>query len=221
MLTDAHRYIALGLATLGLCSPSVAVADAATDAPITLETEQVTATRSVRDVSDVAAAVTVVDERDILRQAPQTLPEIFRGQIGTYFQQTTPGQGTVILRGLKGSQVLHLVDGMRLNNAFFRSAPNQYLALVDPYSVARTEVVRGPASTLYGADAMGGVVQVLTREPAYRGSEWDTESGVLAGVDSAEARANDTRALPRRSCRVRIRRGGNLAGIRQPANRFG
>lgn len=85
-------------------------------------------------------------------------------------QQTTPGQGVVILRGLKGSEVLHVVDGFRLNNAIFRNAPNQYVALVDSQSLARIEAVRGPMSALYGSDAMGGVLQMLTWEPRFDGS---------------------------------------------------
>ncbi|MBT8048941.1 MAG: TonB-dependent receptor [Xanthomonadales bacterium] len=130
-----------------------------------LETVVVTATRTEESVLDVAEAVTVVGAEEINRQAPELLAEMLRGMPGAYFQQTTPGQGIPIIRGLKGSQVLHLVDGMRLNNAFFRNAPNQYLGLVDAYATDRTEVIRGAAPSLYGADAMGGVVQVLTAEP--------------------------------------------------------
>ena len=100
-------------------------------------------------------------------------------EVGVYLQQTTPGQGAAIIRGLKGSQVLHLIDGMRLNNAFFRNAPNQYLGLVDAYNTERTEVVRGAAPSLYGADAMGGVLQVLSPEQA-RGKPVDRRADIWA-----------------------------------------
>lgn len=59
------------------------------------------------------------------------------------------------MRGLKGSDLLHLVDGMRLNTALFRNAPTQYLALVDPFNVQRIEVLRGTGSALHGGDAIG------------------------------------------------------------------
>lgn len=147
---------------------------------------QVTATRDARPVQEVAQAVTVVGAAEILRENPQVLAESLRGQVGTWFQQTTPGQGTPIVRGLKGSQVLHLVDGMRLNNAFFRSAPNQYLALVDPYATERLEVVRGASPSLYGSDAMGGVVQVLTPEPGLSGSRWGIRSQAHGMADTAD-----------------------------------
>ncbi|MGB5623647.1 MAG: TonB-dependent receptor plug domain-containing protein, partial [Gammaproteobacteria bacterium] len=147
---------------------------------------QVTATRDARPVQEVAQAVTVVGAAEILRENPQVLAESLRGQVGTWFQQTTPGQGTPVVRGLKGSQVLHLVDGMRLNNAFFRSAPNQYLALVDPYATERLEVVRGASPSLYGSDAMGGVVQVLTPEPGLSGSRWGIRSQAHGMADTAD-----------------------------------
>lgn len=152
----------------------------------TLEHVQVTATRSKKRDIDIAAAVTAVDEESILNLAPDVIAEMLRGQPGTFFQQTTPGQGIPIIRGLKGSQVLHLVDGMRMNNAFFRSAPNQYLGLVDSYATQRMEVVRGSQGTLYGADAMGGVVNILTPEPAYDDADWQQESRLYGSYDAVD-----------------------------------
>jgi outer membrane receptor protein involved in Fe transport len=109
-------------------------------------------------------------ERDV-DAAPQAQPlvtaDLLRGVPGVFAQQTTPGQGIPIVRGLKGSQVLHLVDGFRINNAFFRNAPNQYPALVPVAALASVELDRGPVATLYGSDAMGGVVNFHTREPVF------------------------------------------------------
>ena len=127
----------------------------------------VTATRKEAAKRDVASAVTVITGSELRAGFPQVAMESLRAQPGTYFQQTTPGQGIAIIRGLKGSQILHLVDGMRLNNAFFRNAPNQYLGLVNVLGGSRIEVVRGTAAALYGGDAIGGVVQVITPMPAF------------------------------------------------------
>lgn len=154
----------------------------------TMESVVVTATRSEESILDVSEAVSVVGAEDIARKAPELLAEMLRGLPGAFFQQTTPGQGIPIIRGLKGSQVLHLVDGMRLNNAFFRNAPNQYLGLVDAYATSRTEVIRGAAPSLYGADAMGGVVQILTDEPTMDSPDWSTRGrfyGTFNSVDSS------------------------------------
>ncbi|MCZ6479120.1 MAG: TonB-dependent receptor [candidate division NC10 bacterium] len=154
--------------------------------PVVLEEIQVTAGREEESTFEVSTGVTVVGPKEVERRAPEVLPDLLRGEEGVYVQQTTPGQGSPIIRGLVGSSVLHLVDGMRLNNAFFRNAPNQYLALVDAYNVKRVEVVRGPASTLYGSDAMGGVVQVITPIPRFEGVEWQLDGRVLGQFASAD-----------------------------------
>lgn len=151
-----------------------------------MEYVQVTATRQEESVYDVSEAVTVVDARRIAEIAPQVISEVLRFEPGAFFQQTTPGQGIPIVRGLKGSQVLHLVDGMRLNNAFFRDAPNQYIGLVDPFDTERVELVRGASPTLYGADAMGGVVQFLTNEERFEGSEWQSRARLYGSFASAD-----------------------------------
>lgn len=152
----------------------------------TQEHVQVTATRSNKRDIDIAAAVTTIDEALILERAPDVIAEMLRGEPGAFFQQTTPGQGIPIIRGLKGSQVLHMVDGMRLNNAFFRNAPNQYLGLVDSFAAQRMELVRGAQGSLYGADAMGGVLNILTHEPSYNSINWQQTGRLYASYDSVD-----------------------------------
>ncbi len=151
-----------------------------------LDTVQVTATKRPESTLDVPAATTTIGGARLREIAPQTPMDALHGEVGTFVQQTTPGQGVVIVRGLKGSEVLHLVDGFRLNNAIFRNAPNQYIALVDGQSLERIEVVRGPSSTLYGGDAMGGVVQMLTPELNFDGEGWQWDGRLRAIAASAD-----------------------------------
>lgn len=151
-----------------------------------LEHVQVTATRTNKRDIDISAAVTVIEGDEVLKLAPDVIAEMLRGQPGAFFQQTTPGQGIPIIRGLKGSQVLHLVDGIRLNNAFFRNAPNQYLGLVDSYATGRMELVRGSQGALYGADAMGGVINILTAEPDFNETQWRQEASLYGSYDSVD-----------------------------------
>ncbi|MFK7957996.1 MAG: TonB-dependent receptor plug domain-containing protein [Lysobacterales bacterium] len=152
-----------------------------------LELIQVTAKRRAVSTFETAQPVTVVTESALRKGMPKVTADALRGTAGVFVQQTTPGQGNAIIRGLKGSEVLHLVDGVRLNNALFRNAPNQYLALVDPQLLSGIEVVRGPASTLYGADAMGGVVQFLTRKPQFDQSISGGGSLIVGSVDESVA----------------------------------
>ena len=126
---------------------------------------QVTATRRPASAEDISAALTLIPNKKIRGSKLPT--DALLMEPGIFLQQTTPGQGAAIIRGLKGSEVLHLVDGFRLNNAIFRNAPTQYLALVSPGSIDRIEVVRGAPASLYGSDAGGGVVQVLSHVPSF------------------------------------------------------
>jgi outer membrane receptor protein involved in Fe transport len=147
---------------------------------------QVTATRRAEAMLEVPVAVTVVGRDELRTLGAQTAMDALHGETGTFVQQTTPGQAVVIVRGLKGSEVLHLVDGFRLNNAIFRNAPTQYIALVDSQMLERIEVVRGPMSALYGGDAMGGVVQMLSWDPRFDGADWQHEAGVRMKYASAD-----------------------------------
>ncbi len=151
-----------------------------------LETVQVTATRRPENIVDVPAFASVVV--DVVKPAASniTIADALRGTPGVFVQQTTPGQGNVIVRGLIGSEVLHLVDGFRVNNTIFRNAPNQYLALVNPDTIGRIELIRGPASTLYGGDAMGGALQFITREPEF--NEENLSAHTRLAYASADAR---------------------------------
>lgn len=125
---------------------------------------QVTATLRPEDSARISAPVTVVDSERLHQQAATPI-EALRGQAGAFVQQTTPGQSAVFVRGAKGSEVLHLVDGFRLNSTIFRNAPNQYFALVDGQALDRIELLRGPSGSFYGSDAMGGVVHMISADP--------------------------------------------------------
>lgn len=96
-----------------------------------LDQIQVAGNRREEAVLEILVDITVVDRQDIERRAPQTVAHLFRGEPGTCVQPSTPGQGMVIIRGLNGSDVLHMVDGFRLNNACFRNAPKQCVAQVN------------------------------------------------------------------------------------------
>ena len=144
----------------------------------------VTATRRTVSTVEISSALTLVDGE--LARQQKLLTDALANNVGVYLQQTTPGQGAAIIRGLRGSSILHLVDGMRLNNAIFRSAPTQYFALVPTSAVERVEVLRGTPASLYGSDAVGGVVQVVTRVPAFTSRDTQFAGEAYAGFDSAE-----------------------------------
>lgn len=144
----------------------------------------VTATRRAISSEQVSSGLTVVSRERL--EGKKLITDALASNVGVFVQQTTPGQGAAIIRGLKGSSILHLVDGMRLNNAIFRSAPTQYFSLVPVTAIERIEVLRGTPTSLYGNDAVGGVVQLVTRVPTFDSSEKEMRGEVFTSFDTAE-----------------------------------
>ncbi len=128
----------------------------------------ITARRFETNQSDVTESVTVVDGQQLYQTSPRSTPEALIGSAGVWVQKTNHGGGSPIIRGLVGNQVLLMVDGIRMNNATYRYGPNQYLSTIDPGLIDRIEATRGNGSVLYGSDALGGVVQVISRTPYFQ-----------------------------------------------------
>jgi hemoglobin/transferrin/lactoferrin receptor protein len=127
----------------------------------------VTAQRSERLTFDVAQSTTAISTSQLAELTPRSTPEALMNETGVWVQKTNHGGGSPIIRGLVGNQILLVVDGIRLNNATYRYGPNQYLSTIDPGLIDRIEVNRGSGSVLYGSDALGGVVQVISATPSF------------------------------------------------------
>jgi outer membrane receptor protein involved in Fe transport len=133
------------------------------DTVVLLEEYVVSATRATQARRiDEAEALSLVRPSLSDRGAGTIAAHLLREAPGVRVQQTSAGQGSVILRGMLGNQVLMLVNGVPMNNATYRDGPGQYLATIDPETIERIEILRGPASVVYGSDAQGGVVNIIT-----------------------------------------------------------
>lgn len=159
------------------------------DSAVRLPEIFVTATRSEQGShagNPAAASADTATAAD--RAASRVAADLLRDTPGVHVQQTSAGQGAVVLRGLVGNQVLLLVDGIPLNNGTYRDGPGQYLATIDPETVERIDVLRGPASVLYGSDAQGGVLNVITQpHPLHLG--WSAAGAGQVSSANAGARA--------------------------------
>ncbi len=123
----------------------------------------VAASRHEQLVTDSPRAISVVTGAELRERNYRSTPEAVAEVVGVFVQQTNYGGGAPIVRGLVGHQVLILIDGIRLNNAAYRLGPNQYPDTIDINQIERIEVVRGAGSVLYGSDALGGVINIVTR----------------------------------------------------------
>jgi len=150
----------------------VFLSDAESDLDVPLV---VTPTRNVVPVTIAPYSVATLSDNDILERLGRSLPELLNETPSVMVQKTAHGQGSPFIRGFTGYRNLALIDGVRLNNSAFRDGPNQYWNTIDPYSVRSIELVKGQGSVLYGSDAIGGTLNVLTSRPLY------ADSGSLVG----------------------------------------
>ena len=139
-------------------APAAFAAEPATD----LDGVVVTATRTALTADDTLAAVEVIERAQIERSTARSLPELLRGRAGiTLVNQGGLGKlSTLFMRGTESDHVLFLVDGIRVGSPSSGLTSLQDLPLAQ---IERIEIVRGPRSSLYGADAIGGVIQIFTR----------------------------------------------------------
>jgi hemoglobin/transferrin/lactoferrin receptor protein len=154
----------------------------------------VTASRIGRSEQETPAMVSRVDEQQMAESGTRSVAEAFKEDPSVRTQKTSPGQGSPYLRGFTGFRTLLLIDGIRLNNSVMRSGPNQYWSTVDCYSLAAIEMLKGPASVLYGSDAVGGTVQAFSYEPEYADDGGYRSGGRLFTRLSSAERSVITRA---------------------------
>jgi hemoglobin/transferrin/lactoferrin receptor protein len=127
----------------------------------------VTATRTPKTVFRTASPVLVVDSGRIRQTLANGVAEVLRESPGLDITGTGANQGRPVIRGQRGQRILLLEDGIRLNNSRRQQDFGEIPALVSQESIDRVEVVRGPASVLYGTDAIGGVINLITVQPGY------------------------------------------------------
>lgn len=125
----------------------------------------ITPTGSPTRPIDVPWSLEVVPTSAYADRNHRTLPSALADLPGVMVQKTSHGQASPYIRGFTGFQNLALIDGVRLNNSVFRSGPNQYWGTIDPFTVERLELVKGPASVRWGSDSLGGTLNVITRSP--------------------------------------------------------
>jgi outer membrane receptor protein involved in Fe transport len=108
--------------------------------------------------------VSSIAAKQIQQNGARTTPEALMGVSGVFLQKTNHGGGSAFIRGLTGNQTLLVMDGIRINNATYRYGPNQYLNTIDMFTLKKIDILKGIGAIEFGSDAMGGVIQMETKQ---------------------------------------------------------
>ena len=130
-------------------------------------------------------AITTLDATAIARKLAATLADVLQDEPGMAKRTFGPGSSRPIIRGFDGDRVLIMQDGVRTGD--LSSQSGDHGVSIDPAGLARVEVVKGPATLLFGSNAIGGVVNAITPQDAFRTTPF---SGTLGGVSVDAGSAN-------------------------------
>lgn len=140
--------------------------------------------RNATTRKQIAEKVTVIDAKTIELQRPATGAELVSLSPGVRIQKSQGGGGSPVIRGFEANRILMVVDGVRMNNATYRSGHLQNAITINPNIIDRVEVVYGSSSIGYGSDALGGVIHYYTKNPLIN-SEQKTSSSFSSDFSSA------------------------------------
>ena len=174
----------LALVVAAALSPMMVVQ--AQDKTTMLDTMTVVGTRTETSVRDNPASVSVVEREQIEKRGADSVAELLRDVPGVSVVDTAvAGMKRIRIRGEQSNRVVILVDGQEMTDQSSYGAP----FLIDPSNIERIEVVRGPASVLYGAKAIGGVVNVITKQGAADPVVLELGAGYFSGSKGKQASA--------------------------------
>ncbi len=136
--------------------------------------------------------IATIDKKQLRQFQSQTTVEALEQNGGAYIQRSQMGGGSPILRGFEANKVLLVIDGIRMNNAIYRSGHLQNAISVDQAALENITTLYGPGSILYGSDALGGVIHFQTLRPKFSPRSKPIISG---GSYVRYASANDERSI--------------------------
>lgn len=157
------KQLAILLATMIVAVPICA--QQKSDTIRQLEDVNISVNKWELNQNEVPNKITKIRQEEIFRNNPQTAADLLQ-QSGTVFiQKSQLGGGSPMIRGFATNRVLLVVDGVRMNNAIYRSGNIQNVISVDALALETAEVIFGPGSLIYGSDALGGVMDFHTLQP--------------------------------------------------------
>ncbi|MBL7701830.1 MAG: TonB-dependent receptor [Ferruginibacter sp.] len=138
---------------------------------LNLEEVVISASNFAEKRKNIAQKIDVISAKTIAQSNAQNTGDLLINTGKVFVQKSQQGGSSPVLRGFEASRVLLVVDGVRMNNAIYRSGHLQNVITTDQNSMSRVEVMYGPSSTIYGSDALGGIVHLITKSPVLSGDK--------------------------------------------------
>lgn len=163
-MSIAFKAIFLCLCTSGIFQSLHAQTDS-TRETVSIRETVISANRTSENVGNVAQQISILNRAKIAQLNAQTTADLIQNTGLAFVQKSQMGGGSPVLRGFESNRVLLVIDGVRMNNAIYRAGHLQNLVTTDQGSLDRVEVLFGPASNVYGSDALGGAICLYTKNP--------------------------------------------------------
>jgi hemoglobin/transferrin/lactoferrin receptor protein len=164
-----------------LCAAMGVFGQADSTDPKTMSEVILSANKWEQKLNEVPNKIIKINKLDILRNNPQTTADLLGQSGGVFIQKSQLGGGSPMIRGFATNRVLMVVDGIRMNNAIYRSGNIQNAISIDPLSLETAEVIFGPGSLVYGSDAIGGVMDFHTLQPRFSADKKMLVKGSVLG----------------------------------------
>ena len=132
---------------------------------ISLEEVVISASNISQSKKNIVQKIDVLTSKTIADANTQNIGDLLLNTGKIFVQKSQQGGSSPVIRGFEASRVLLVIDGVRMNNAIYRSGHVQNAITTDQNSLSRVEVMYGPSSTIYGSDALGGIVHLITKAP--------------------------------------------------------
>ncbi|MCU0387782.1 MAG: TonB-dependent receptor [Chitinophagaceae bacterium] len=125
----------------------------------------ISASKWAQKISEVPNHIIKITNKDISTGQPQTAADLLQQSGKVFIQKSQLAGGSPMIRGFATNRVLLVIDGVRMNNAIYRSGNLQNIISIDPLAIRNAEVIFGPGTMVYGSDAIGGVMSFNTLQP--------------------------------------------------------
>ena len=133
--------------------------------PVRIDEVLISVNRWEQSRTEIPHKIKSIRKEEVLHYNPQTTADLLETKGGIFIQKSQMGGGSPMIRGFSANRILLVIDGIRMNNAIYRSGNLHNVISLDANSIENTEIIFGPGSVIYGSDALGGVMSFNTLKP--------------------------------------------------------